>query len=572
MKNNLLILERSTFKMASSKSNGEYILEGVFSEIGVRNNNNRIYDENELVPHIEEMAAKVADKKILGELDHPNKFEVSLKNASHVIEEINYDKTTKQVTGKIRLLDTDAGRNAKALVDAGIPIHISSRAAGVVEKNGHVKIKKLFTYDLVADPGFKNAQLHRINESFGLDEDSNIQIFDINKMPQESTEKTDTVNESKDESFVSLKDFKEYTSHIKSVFEGFKTSISEIKESQNTFEGKDLKEYLDTLTEKVNLFETTVNNITEDQSNIIAHSDYLTESLESVKDYAEMIALKTDQGIEYTKSIREGVVTEFESQHDINEANTQKLESVIEYTNYLVEQTENVANYSEMIKEALESVGTTTESLQEKISVIEEGTSKSSVPSKTVNENKQIINEEKSSEEFFSKLDESINALIESAKKQKAVEESNKDFSNLLTDDQMEIFTKLDESKKDQLSNLFESSTWETSTDVNKIWESFFITETPKLDWLSNMPVKYKEIYESLSKEKKDQIAAQASIRKFSDQNSINEFWNSRDLREVKVNLNESSILNNDSGAQSNSYMDVVTKAFNHRFRFNNSN
>ena len=58
---------------------------------------------------------------------------------------MRYDKDKKQVLGKIEVLDTTAGKEAKALIDAGIPIHISSRAAGVVEGNGHVKIKKMFT-------------------------------------------------------------------------------------------------------------------------------------------------------------------------------------------------------------------------------------------------------------------------------------------------------------------------------------------------------------------------------------------------------------------------------------------
>jgi hypothetical protein len=102
-----------------------------------------------------------------------------LRNASHVIEDINYDKGTKKVTGRIRLLNTDAGKQAMALVDAGVPLHISSRAAGVVEGNGHVKIKKMFTYDLVADPGFANAELKRVNESFGFEDAGDILIYEI---------------------------------------------------------------------------------------------------------------------------------------------------------------------------------------------------------------------------------------------------------------------------------------------------------------------------------------------------------------------------------------------------------
>mgnify|MGYP003739092171 CR=1 FL=1 len=186
-KGNLLVLERSTSVLeANGTGDDKYVLEGTFSEIGKKNKNNRIYDEKELIPHIESLQEKIKTGKLLGELDHPKQFDVSLKNVSHVIEEINYDKANKVVTGKIRLLDTDAGKQAKALVDGGIPIHISSRAAGVVENNGHVKIKKLFTYDLVADPGFENAELNRVNEQFGFGDDENVQIYELERYIEEN--------------------------------------------------------------------------------------------------------------------------------------------------------------------------------------------------------------------------------------------------------------------------------------------------------------------------------------------------------------------------------------------------
>src|SRR6056300_1417313 len=182
MKNqkDLLIVEMSssTLSVASGEEK-DYVLEGVFGQIDQKNRNNRIYTEDEYVPQIEALQQKISSSKLLGELDHPTQFDTSLKNVSHVVEELYYDKDTKQVKGKIRLLDTDTGRQAKALVDAGVPLQISSRAAGEVSEGGQVKIKQLFTYDLVADPGFAHAELNRVNESFGFDVDDNIQIFQI---------------------------------------------------------------------------------------------------------------------------------------------------------------------------------------------------------------------------------------------------------------------------------------------------------------------------------------------------------------------------------------------------------
>jgi hypothetical protein len=39
----------------------------------------------------------------------------------------------------------------------------------------------MFTYDLVADPGFANAELKRVNESYGFDNDDSLYIYDISE-------------------------------------------------------------------------------------------------------------------------------------------------------------------------------------------------------------------------------------------------------------------------------------------------------------------------------------------------------------------------------------------------------
>ena len=176
----LLIVEMSSSALnVTSSENKDYVLEGVFGQIDQKNRNNRIYTEAEYVPQIEALQAKIKSSKLLGELDHPQQFDTSLKNVSHIVEDLYYDKDSKEVRGKIRLLDTDAGRQAKALVDAGVPLQISSRAAGAVESNGKVKIKQLFTYDLVADPGFENAELKRVNESYGFGNDTGVYIYEM---------------------------------------------------------------------------------------------------------------------------------------------------------------------------------------------------------------------------------------------------------------------------------------------------------------------------------------------------------------------------------------------------------
>jgi len=70
----LMILERSGENLAVDKKDNEYVLEGVFAQFGVENNNHRIYEEKEYLPHLDYLKKKIDENRLLGELDHPDKF------------------------------------------------------------------------------------------------------------------------------------------------------------------------------------------------------------------------------------------------------------------------------------------------------------------------------------------------------------------------------------------------------------------------------------------------------------------------------------------------------------------
>jgi len=161
----VLILERSSQNLKKISKDGRTILEGVFAEFGVENRNGRVYEEREYLPHLEYLQKDIQNGNLLGELDHPERFEVSLGNVSHKISELWYDQQKRQILGRIEILDgTPKGQIAKSLLEAGVPLSISSRAAGSVNEDKTVSIQQIYTYDLVAKPGFENAQLHTVNE------------------------------------------------------------------------------------------------------------------------------------------------------------------------------------------------------------------------------------------------------------------------------------------------------------------------------------------------------------------------------------------------------------------------
>lgn len=187
----LLIVERSNASLNYSvenvlNENNEHVgdsivLTGLFTSFNQKNRNGRIYESADFLPHVDALKEQIESNRLLGELDHPHGFEISLGNVSHVVESLEFDPQQNAIVGRIRLLNTDAGRQAQALVRDGIPLNISSRAAGTVDESGRVRLQQLFTYDLVADPGFANAQLKRVNESYGFGDDNDIAIYDISE-------------------------------------------------------------------------------------------------------------------------------------------------------------------------------------------------------------------------------------------------------------------------------------------------------------------------------------------------------------------------------------------------------
>jgi len=311
--NNLLIVEMSSSQLTHTKSeNKDYILEGIFGQIDQKNKNNRIYTESEYVPQIEALQDKIKSSKLLGELDHPQQFDISLKSVSHIIEELYYDKESKEVRGKIRLLDTDAGRQAKALVDAGVPLQISSRAAGAVESNGKVKIKQLFTYDLVADPGFANAELKRVNESYGYDETEGLWIYEMNGENQTTDEVSNEITETNIETnnnknmaeFVKAEDFNKYSEYLANEMKSIKESIGASNED-NTLE--DVKSHNDHIVGSVNTLSEYVEYLAGKLDESIQYSEHVAEKADQGISYAENIAEKVDQGIQYTEHVAESI-------------------------------------------------------------------------------------------------------------------------------------------------------------------------------------------------------------------------------------------------------------------------
>lgn len=110
----------------------------------------------------------VAERRALGELDHPESSVVNLSNVSHNIVDLWWDGT--DLMGKIEILATPSGNIAKELLRAGIRLGISSRGMGSVRELGEGKVEvqddfEIVCWDLVSNPSTQGAFMDNLNES-----------------------------------------------------------------------------------------------------------------------------------------------------------------------------------------------------------------------------------------------------------------------------------------------------------------------------------------------------------------------------------------------------------------------
>ena len=142
---------------------------GVYAYMDQKNENGRTYDFENYFAQVQALQPAIKAKRLLGELEHVKRRAVRYGNVSHRLDSIEWNPEKRRFEGYITILDTPAGRIAWAIVTAGSPLFISSRALGVVNPTtGRVQLLKIVTFDLVAQPGFSNAEFNlvgSVNES-----------------------------------------------------------------------------------------------------------------------------------------------------------------------------------------------------------------------------------------------------------------------------------------------------------------------------------------------------------------------------------------------------------------------
>ena len=142
---------------------GDVILAGRLQKADAKNGNGRVYPKRTLQREVENYKKLVQEKRALGELDHPDSSVIELKNASHIVTHI--EMKGDEVVGKLRLLDTPAGRIAKDLIRGGVKLGVSSRGLGSTKEQSGVTMVQddfqLICFDLVSEPSTTGAFLFK---------------------------------------------------------------------------------------------------------------------------------------------------------------------------------------------------------------------------------------------------------------------------------------------------------------------------------------------------------------------------------------------------------------------------
>lgn len=216
-----MILEETEILTESTKDGKKSMyIHGIFMQSNKKNRNGRIYPKGIMEKAVEIFDRDLVSKnRALGELNHPkDRLNIDPAEACHLITELKWNGD--DVIGKARILEgTPKGAILKGLIEGGVSMGVSSRAAGSVKKNkqGINEVQsdlRLATVDAVSDPSAHDAYVRGLVEGVNWIYENGIFLKDDGRMIEEAV-RTIKKTPSPQLEAVKLKLFSEFLSSIK---------------------------------------------------------------------------------------------------------------------------------------------------------------------------------------------------------------------------------------------------------------------------------------------------------------------------------------------------------------------
>ena len=526
----------SNMQVVESNNPNEVRLSGVFGVCGIRNDNHRVYEKANYAKCLEALQTKIANNNCLGELEHPNSFNINLDNVSHIIEAIkmNEDGT---VTGTVKLLNTPKGQIAKAIVEGGAPLFISSRAAGSVDSKGNVTLQSIATYDLVGTPGFSQAKLTAENKKFEcLNESLENPCWMI--VESETPEDGDELN------LDEPKDDEPKDDEPKDEPKGkHNEDENNNNNDKNEVSMEDLKKSIEELTQKVTQLE--------------AQLHIAKESFEPVE-YGEIENwIREEFAPELRNSINESIAEGVERW--VMEEITPKIDNWIteEFTNNV--QSWVVEHFADAVQQWIteEYSGTLQNWINEEYS----GVLQNWINEEYSGALQNWINEEYSgtlqnwiTEHFAEGIERWVNEEVTNDYKENMRKWINEEvmpkYKNVITEEINSNLSKYLESKNitessnkfasidKVLEKLSEKASLLTKEDAKKVINETSTSKFKGVFVVENMPLQYRPMFEALDEKKQEEIVCSARMYDFTKPNALESFWANQDFNVTQINEN----------------------------------
>jgi Kyanoviridae head maturation protease len=149
---------------AVSRGDGTVRIKSILQRANAKNQNGRIYPKELLHREAQKYQQEfVAQRRAMGELDHPESTVVNLKNVSHTVVEMHWEGD--DLVGMLEILDTPCGKIVKDLMRANVRLGVSSRGVGSVVNAGKDTVSvdedfSLICFDIVSNPSTQGAFLN----------------------------------------------------------------------------------------------------------------------------------------------------------------------------------------------------------------------------------------------------------------------------------------------------------------------------------------------------------------------------------------------------------------------------